>query len=236
MSAMPLVSILTPTYGRPGFLRRAVEIFLAYRYPEREMIVVDDSPAPAELPSSPLVKYFHLKERTGLGKKHNLAADLAQGEILMHQDDDDLYFPNRIEIQAEPLAIGEADLSGFIMNFILVLPEARFYHFRAGEKFDQTTRPNRPDFRFHDATGAYHRRVLEAGLQYSDAHVAQKVHFFNDAMRAGFREITLANRDRFVYVRHVSNTWQFDPKVLSPAPRPSWVSDQVLGAHRKAVA
>ena len=65
---LPMVSVLTPTYGRPRLLRRAVEQFLAYTYPRKEMIIMDDSPAPADLPATPLVKYVHLQDRPILVK------------------------------------------------------------------------------------------------------------------------------------------------------------------------
>lgn len=233
---LPLVSVLTPTYGRPRLLRRAVEQFLAYRYQAKEMIIVDDSPAPAQLPSSPMVKYLHLKERPILGQKHNIAAGLAQGEILVHQDDDDVFGPRRLEVQLQPIALGRADITGFPVNFVLEMPSGKFFHFRSGIRFNIANEPDAHiHFQFHDSTSAYHRRVWESGLRYPLWAGGEKLAFANWAIEKGFRHQTLPNSDHFVYLRHGRNTWRYrDWLIHVPTERPWWFSKEALAFYKGA--
>ncbi len=180
----PLLSVLMPTYERPGLLARAIRIFDAYRYPEKELIVVDDSRVPYAGHIGKRINYVHLPARAVLGRKHNLAASLAQGEIFVHRDDDDLFSPLSLSRQADAIAVDGAD----------------------------TNPTTAPAFTFHDSNSAYHRRVWASGIQYTMTPVAQKVHFLNDAIRAGFKWKALENRDQFVYSRHDiggGNTWKF---------------------------
>ncbi len=234
---MPLVSVLTPTFERPAFLRLAVQQFLAYTYPRREMIIVDDSRTPAtDLPKSPLVKYIRLSERQILGQKHNTAADAAQGDILVHQDDDDVFSPRRLQVQLHSIAMGEADITGFPVNFILGLPEGGFFHFRRGVTFALVGDDHPLLFRFHDSTSAYHRRVL-GKIRYTPIPAGEKASFLNRAIEAGFREKLVHNRSEFVYVRHRSNTWRYrDWAVHSKAVRPFWFPEDKLSAYRRASA
>jgi glycosyltransferase involved in cell wall biosynthesis len=217
---LPLVSVLTPTYNRPQMLARAIRTFLSYRYPRKEMIVVDDSPKPFDGRIPAAVKYIRLERRTILGRKHNTAAAQAQGEIFVHRDDDDLYSPMSLAREIEPILMEKADLSGFIMNWIREEKTGRFFHFRRDAKFVQSNPTTLPLYRFHDSNSAYHRRVWDAGVQYTIERVAQKLHFLNAALRAGFRSLALPNRDEFVYSRHDVNTWQFNRQNLQEASAP----------------
>jgi len=233
---LPLVSVLTPTHGRPALLANAVRMFNAYPYPRKEMIVVDDSPTPAALPASPFVKYIHLKERPILGEKHNIAVRAAQGEILVHHDDDDYYNPRRLAVQLEGIVLGRTDISGFPVNYVLDAKAGKFYHFRPGIRFNLV---NEPDahirFGFHDSTSAYHRRVWEAGIRYPQWAGGEKLAFANHAIEWGFRHETLKNFDQFVYVRHGRNTWHYrDWLIHVPTSRPVWFPQETLEAYRRA--
>jgi len=222
---MPLVRVLTPTFGRPDLLARAVRIFFSYRYPRKEMVIVDDSPTAADLPRSPLIRYVKLDDRMVLGSKHNLAASIAQGEILMHQDDDDLFSPMRVTKQVEPMLTKGVDVTGIRMRFLREESTGRFFQWAPRAKFVQTNPTTRPIFEFHDSNAAFHRRVWDSGLQYTAAAVAQKVHLLNDAVRAGFKAEPVENEGLFVYSRHDVNTWKFSGKLLAAVRPPSFVRE-----------
>jgi len=101
----PLVSCIMPTADRAAFVPQAINYFLRQDYPNRELIVIDDgTEAVASLvPDDPRIRYVRLDERRTMGAKHNLACELARGEIICHWDDDDWNADRRVSYQVQEL-------------------------------------------------------------------------------------------------------------------------------------
>jgi glycosyltransferase involved in cell wall biosynthesis len=96
----PLVSCLCATYAKyPNYgktVGEAVESFLRQDYESKELIILNDCPQ-QELYTSAPVRLINLPERCpSMGDKFNLMAEIADGELLMSWDDDDLALPHRI--------------------------------------------------------------------------------------------------------------------------------------------
>jgi len=95
----PRVSIVTPSYGRQGWLLRLWPLIQAQTFPDWEWLVFDDTPTPC----APLhalaaragsrVRYLHSRERFSIGEKRNVMVGMAAGELVAHFDDDDYYGP-----------------------------------------------------------------------------------------------------------------------------------------------
>ncbi|GAA3980337.1 hypothetical protein GCM10023085_73360 [Actinomadura viridis] len=112
-AAAPPVSCLMVTKDRPAFAERAIRCFIAQTYPSRELVVVDDGLDDA---LEKLVRglgderiRFHRLPPAGLplGALRNIAVDSATGTYVCQWDDDDLYDPERVEVQmAALLALG----------------------------------------------------------------------------------------------------------------------------------
>jgi glycosyltransferase involved in cell wall biosynthesis len=92
-------------YGDGGWmLNESVECFLRQTHPAKELILVNDCPEHKIHFDHPQVKVVNLPYRVAsLGEKVNYAASLAQGTLLCRWDDDDLYLPKRLEVQARLL-------------------------------------------------------------------------------------------------------------------------------------
>ena len=103
----PLVSILTPTYGRGEFVRLLAQMIAQQTVPLRQMewIVLDDSPTPtaAWLRTHPLGKqldrlqYVYTPDRRPIGAKRNATIELARGTYCVQMDDDDCYGARYVE-------------------------------------------------------------------------------------------------------------------------------------------
>jgi ADP-heptose:LPS heptosyltransferase len=121
----PVVSAIMPTYNRRDFVRQAIAYFRRQDYPApaRELIVVDDGErSVADLAAeAPNVRYFRLDHRMSVGSKRNFACAQAQGEIIVHWDDDDWIAPHRISAQVG--ALGSADVCG-LANVLYFDPQA----------------------------------------------------------------------------------------------------------------
>lgn len=98
LAGSPRVSVILPTHNRPALLSDALASLEAQRYPDWEVIVIDDASTP-HVDLDELVRLHprlravrHDSPHGGAASKNSgLAA--AQGEILAFLDDDDLYDP-----------------------------------------------------------------------------------------------------------------------------------------------
>ena len=93
----PLVSVITPTYGRPHYHQRLYQSFCHQQYPNKQLLVLDDSPEASpfftEL-TDDRVRYQWSSERLSIGAKRNRLLELSEGDIIAHFDDDDFYSPH----------------------------------------------------------------------------------------------------------------------------------------------
>jgi glycosyltransferase involved in cell wall biosynthesis len=90
----PLVSIITPTFGRPQCLPLIHRCVLRQTTADFEWLVLDDSPEPSAYMRrirDARVRYQHRPERSTIGAKRNSLVDQARGEIIAQFDDDDFY-------------------------------------------------------------------------------------------------------------------------------------------------
>lgn len=109
-----LVSCIMPTANRRHLVPVAVASFLAQDWPEKELVVVDDGKESVmdlffEVPQ---LKYVH-KQNMILGAKRNLCCEMAEGDVIVHFDDDDWSAPTRITDQVNRLVEKDAELSGY---------------------------------------------------------------------------------------------------------------------------
>ncbi|MBP2291650.1 glycosyltransferase family 2 protein [Azospirillum rugosum] len=120
MADRPLVSIITPSWGREAFLPLCHARVQAQTWPEVEWLVFDDSPRPnayLQPLAGPRLKYFYSPSRYAIGEKRNILAEHARGAIIVHFDDDDFYAPTYVERMVERLEQGcdAVKLSGWFL-------------------------------------------------------------------------------------------------------------------------
>jgi hypothetical protein len=114
MTSSPLVSCILPTYNRSAFIPRAIDYYLRQDYQEKELIILDDSPAPIHqlIPEDPSIRYIHLDERLTLGAKLNKGCEYARGNLIANWDDDDWYAPHRLSYQVKAIRETGASVCG----------------------------------------------------------------------------------------------------------------------------
>lgn len=96
----PLVSCICPTRNRPEFLPFAVSYFVRQDYPNRELIILDDSDRGNRYASEDArIRSIKINPPNSIGGKRNLCNDFAKGDLICHWDDDDWYAPDRISQQ-----------------------------------------------------------------------------------------------------------------------------------------
>ena len=102
---LPFVSIVTPTYNRRRFIPSLIKIVQSQTYPRDRMewVVYDDGQEEvrdlfeAERSSLPSLTFIWSEDKMTLGEKRNRLNQEAKGEIIVAMDDDDFYFPSRVD-------------------------------------------------------------------------------------------------------------------------------------------
>lgn len=107
----PLVSVIIPTYKRVDFLERAIKSVLNQTYRNIELIVVDDNNPDTEyrvetsklmksyMSSYSNIKYIMLDKNSGGCVARNTGLQEATGKYVNFLDDDDIFYPEKIEKQ-----------------------------------------------------------------------------------------------------------------------------------------
>ena len=97
-SELPFVSCLCPTYRRPQMMANTIPCFITQDYPadRRELIILDDA-GELKNETSDGWQIISISRRfRSLPEKFNALAGLAQGDILVVWEDDDIYLQHHI--------------------------------------------------------------------------------------------------------------------------------------------
>ena len=103
------VSCIMCTKDRPTFVKKSIKMFEKQSYPNKELIIIDDSDQIDEYAQQCDVKYFHLKGKHSIGKKRNIGIKKASGDVVLIWDDDDYNGPERIKNQLNALLKSKKD-------------------------------------------------------------------------------------------------------------------------------
>jgi glycosyltransferase involved in cell wall biosynthesis len=105
----PQVTVIVPTRGRPELVRKTIDAVVAQSYPgDIDCIVVhDQEPPDEELPrlgtARHQVRVVTNTRAPGLAGARNTGLDLAQGDYIASCDDDDVWHPDKLQVQIKRL-------------------------------------------------------------------------------------------------------------------------------------
>jgi GT2 family glycosyltransferase/ADP-heptose:LPS heptosyltransferase len=99
----PLVSVIIPTFNRQDSIKEALESVLAQTFQDFEAIVINDGGADVSevintCNHDERIVYLQHKENKGLAAARNTAIKAARGKYIAYLDDDDIYYPEHLEI------------------------------------------------------------------------------------------------------------------------------------------
>lgn len=95
-----MFSCLCVTEARPAFRDWLLWNYDKQDLASRELVVVDSSPEPWQLPCRDDVVVVRCPPGTGVARKRNLAVEAARGDLLTWFDDDDWQHPAKLSILA----------------------------------------------------------------------------------------------------------------------------------------
>ena len=192
----PLVSCIMPTANRQKFIPFAIDYFLKQDYKNTELIIIDDGLESVEalIPNDPKFKYFYYPDKLGtIGIKRNLACEKANGDIILHWDDDDWYAQDWISRHVNAHLTTGADITGLniVALYSPMLDKQYMY-----EDSDE----DKPWV--HGATMGYKRSYWEAH-KFIDLQVGEDIDF---VWNSNGKVFAIGYTDGFVGILHAHNT------------------------------
>ena len=119
---MPKVSVIVPSYSRPELLKKTIESVLNQSFSDWELIIVDDNGkgSPSQLETAKLmdsflndrrIVYHVLEDNIGGSGARNVGWRMANGEYICFLDNDDEFYPNKLEFQLAILENSEFQMT-----------------------------------------------------------------------------------------------------------------------------
>ena len=115
-----LVSVVIPTYSRNDMLERAINCIQKQTHQNLDIIVVDDNPPESEFRLSTQrimqkyatderIRYIQNPQNLGGAGARNVGIEASKGEYIAFLDDDDEYYPEKIEKQLQVFLDSKSD-------------------------------------------------------------------------------------------------------------------------------
>ena len=133
-----MITVITPTYNRAEYLGNAIDSVLAQTHSDFELIVVDDNKSGSEARIAteevmkkyhdPRIRYLKNPQNIGGSASRNVGISEARGEYIAFLDDDDMYLPDRLEVQYAAMVENGWDVS--VMDVVT-------YNYVTGEKLTE---------------------------------------------------------------------------------------------------
>lgn len=114
----PLVSVIMPAYNAGRFLEEAVRSVMAQTFTDWELLVLDDGSSDDTLiiaqslaQTDCRIRVLPNEHNMGVARTRNRGFDLCRGEYVALLDSDDVWYPQKLEIQLALMRETGADLS-----------------------------------------------------------------------------------------------------------------------------
>lgn len=105
MIKMPKVTIVMPTYNRAELLKEAIKSILSQTFKDWQLVVIDDGSSDYTkevvkrfAAQNPRIQYVH-QNNQGVTQARARTVEFVTGEYVTFLDDDDLYYPNKLNDQ-----------------------------------------------------------------------------------------------------------------------------------------
>ena len=118
----PKVTVLISTFNRPQYLAESIESVINQTFQDWELIIMNDGGVNVQEVvdkfADPRITYVDDTKNRGAAYRFNCGLELARGEYVCYLGDDDIFYPNHIEVLAKALdehpevALAYSDLYG----------------------------------------------------------------------------------------------------------------------------
>lgn len=254
-SCEDLVSVIIPTKNREPYLLNAIRCFQAQTWPNKELLILDDSDQESQqilsaMHSDPRIRYLHQTEIRSISGKRKRLCERAKGSIVAHFDDDDYYAPLYLERMLSELIRRKLDFiklrswcnyhaSAKIYGFcnVALLDRTRFYRM-SSQGIQRFPRPFAPQEVHNSLYGygfsyVYRKSVLAQAGHAENINFGDDIQFANDCLAKGVRIGFYDDLEGLaVHMIHASNTSScFAQHLMREATLGQMTSIQPLPPH-----
>ena len=142
-SNKPLISVVMPTRNRAHYLADAIKSIQAQSFKNWELIIVDDA---SEDTTKDLLDYYkkedkrirvhYFKKHQGISKCRNKGNQLAEGELIVVHDSDDVSEPDRLKMIAGRYKKKKGKWNIGYSNWLICDVDLKVQEHRGSAKFD----------------------------------------------------------------------------------------------------
>ena len=151
---LPKVTVLISTFNRPDYLKEAIRSVIHQTMNSWELLVMNDGGVDVAQMVNDFrddrILYFHDSVNKGLAPRLNFGLKQARGEYIAYLGDDDLYYPNHLEVLSKALdenpGVGVVYSDLYAVQFIKDESNGKRYPLH---KFIQVSRDYNRDFMFY---------------------------------------------------------------------------------------
>lgn len=134
------ISVIIPTYNRGNLIGKSLNSVLNQTYQNFEVIVVDDGSTDntskvIERIHDDRIKYIKLNDNKGGSNARNIGIKNAKGKYISFQDSDDLFYPNKLELQLQNIINKNSNLD---FCKIKVIYNSTYSYFYPNKKQEQS--------------------------------------------------------------------------------------------------
>lgn len=196
------VSCIMSTKNRLRFVRKSIKMFKNQSYPNKELIIIDDSDVPYNIKTTNEIKYIHYPNKCSIGSKRNAGISLASGDVILLWDDDDYHGTDRIANQLAALLKSKKD--GIVYNSCV------YYNLPSETLYVLSQKHHNELWKYGYIAGTfmfYRHLFTQHGIKFKNKNVREDILFIEDILNRGFK-ITTMNipPGDFVYVKHDAST------------------------------
>lgn len=203
----PLISCIMSTKNRPSFVSQSIKYFLAQTWPNKELIIVDDS----DFGAAPDISQFCSQASSSIdpryarpllkldrvvgtiGKKRNAGIAQACGEFIAVWDDDEWQSPNRLALQWREFT-PDVDLVGIYRPIFGDVSSRKVYIY-GGPK---------PNAGFVSGSTIMFRRSLWHQVKYPNMNIGEDQTFIQEAPQKKIKQVEYSGFN--VSFVHAANT------------------------------
>ena len=138
----PLISVITPCYNGEKFIGDAIESVINQTYQNWEIIIIDDGSTDDskeivdKYRMDQRIKYVQHDANKGIAKTKNTGIRLARGDYLAFLDQDDIWLPSKLELQANCFKNQEEDVGMICTGMIFTDEKLQYQRIFMGFKDD----------------------------------------------------------------------------------------------------
>jgi len=204
----PLISIIIPTYNVSDLLKLTIKSVLNQSYKNYEIIIIDDG---SEDDTEEVVRNFNNEKisyfklgHTGMpAKVRNKGIEEAKGEYIAFLDSDDLWCPDKLDVQLKVLKENE-ELLG-VASRAKLLPDRLMYHLRRINygiiSFEQLLRKNI----IYTSSVIIKKEVIEKVGKFDESHYlrsGQDISYWLDILKFQDKSILILKEPLIIYRVH----------------------------------